>query len=401
MLVTIFTVNIDIMISRLIEPTIVDYLNNKNKLIIIYGPRQAGKTTLVKKIQESQTSSIRTKYLNCDNDEDLVQINTTSLTTLKRNTEQIDLLIIDEAQRLKDPGLTLKIIYDNLQPLKVVVTGSSSFDLHNRLTDALTGRYYSFYLYPLSWVEVVDHYVEDEHIPLKKAKADTLLESFLLYGFYPNVVLEPSHIHKQVLLQDILESSLFKDILAFDRVKNSTMILNLCKALAYQIGSEVSEHELSKRLEINRKTVQYYLNLLEQTFVIFRVYPYSKNQRREIGKKYKIFFADLGIRNALIGDFNTPQIRTDVGGLWENFLISERIKTLKNGVGLPTYHFWKNYKGEEIDWLEKPLNHDFEAYEFKFTRNKLSKGALNFAKEYQFPLTLINRDNYHDFLSHP
>lgn len=396
-----FTSTIGSMILRLLEQTIYDRLQTRNKLLIIYGPRQAGKTTLLKKIQSGLESEKRIKYLNCDIEQDRDQIDTDSLITLKNATQNQDMLLIDEAQRLKDPGLTLKIIYDNIPDLRVIATGSSSFELKNRLSDALTGRYFSFSLYPLSWLEVVQHVTDGKDDYSRRVHADKILDDFLLYGFYPDVIVEPNISNKQMILSEILDSSLFKDILEFQRIKGSRMISSLCQVLSYQIGSIVNEHELSKRLEIDRKTVQHYLDLLEQTFVIFRVHPFSQNPRREIGRGYKVYFTDLGIRNALIGDFNPIKVRSDIGGLWENFIISERIKIIKNQIGLPNYHFWRSYRGSEIDWLEKPLNKDFQAYELKYGDGGISKGARLYAESNQYPISLINQETYHDFLSHP
>ena len=243
---------------------------------------------------------------------------------------KIDVLIIDEAQRLDNPGLTLKVTYDNFPKVKVLATGSSSFDLKNKLSDPLTGRYLDFTLYPLSLTEVLN--INKSSLPeaLIKNQADALLPQLMLYGLYPDIYLQTNPQEKELFLDKIVESYLFKDILTFQRVKNSQAIKDLTRALAYQIGSEVNENELANRLKIDRKTVVSYLDVLEKAYVIVSNHPYSKNPRREIGKNYKIYFVDLGIRNSLIGDFNALSLRSDAGFLWENFLFMERRKLFAN-----------------------------------------------------------------------
>jgi predicted AAA+ superfamily ATPase len=234
---------------------------------------------------------------------------------------------------------------------------------------------------------------------LRKKQADNLLNDALLYGLYPEVHLINKRGDKVSQLQGIVKSYLFKDILAFQKVRHSQAIKDLSQALAYQIGSEVNENELASRIKIDRKTVVNYLDLLEQSFVIVRLFPYSKNPRREIGKKYKVYFTDLGIRNALVGDFNPMEVRDDFGALWENFLIVERIKSFANrGESLQNY-FWRTYGGAEVDYLEKPPTAtDIQAYEIKHTQSTPSKGAGVFSRDYGVPVSVVNRENYLDFI---
>ncbi|HSW88381.1 MAG TPA: ATP-binding protein [Candidatus Saccharimonadales bacterium] len=389
------------MIPRLVQNEVISDLKQDTKTVIILGARQVGKTTLVKEIERKFTEKQKKAlYLNCDIEEQKKVVNTTSIALLTQLLQNIEVLFIDEAQRLDNPGLTIKIIHDNFPNIKILVTGSSSFELQNKLSDPLTGRIFNFTLYPLSFREILNYQYEDENIALLKQQADALIPSVLTYGLYPAVYQENDPLKKQRLLAQITESYLFKDILSFQKVRNSQAIQNLARALAYQIGSEVSETELASRLGIDRKTVSSYIDILEQAFVVIRLTPHSKNPRREIGGKYKVFFLDLGIRNALIGDFNDPAIRSDRGFLWENFLILERMKAYANeNKQLLHYNFWRNYDGAEVDYLEKPLSGALQAYEFKYKDGNVSRGANTFITEYKTSVTVINQENYLDFIS--
>lgn len=392
------------MIPRLIQDLVVSSLKSSGKVILVLGARQVGKTTLInnirKKLEEDREKIL---YLNCDLQEDNNAINTTSMAILERLLllPKIDVLLIDEAQRLDNPGLTLKIIHDNFPKIKLLATGSSSFDLKNKLSDPLTGRYLDFTLYPFSFTEVLAVNKASLQKVLLKNRADQLLPQVMLYGLYPDIYLESSPQQKETLLDKIVESYLFKDILTFQRVKNSQAIKDLTRALAYQIGSEVNENELANRLKIDRKTVVSYLDVLEKSYIIVSNHPYSKNPRREIGKNYKIYFVDLGIRNSLIGDFNAPNLRKDAGALWENFLFVERKKLFANNqIGSSSY-FWRSYSGAEVDYIEKVTNKDIQAFEFKYSDDALSKGAGSFVKEYKTQVKLINKDNYLEFIQTP
>ncbi len=365
------------------------------------GARQVGKTTLLKSLSEQLKSEQRTiLYLNCDVREDLAAINTTSLTQLTKLTSGTDYLFIDEAQRLDNPGLTLKILFDALPAVKILATGSSSFDLKNKSTETLAGRYIDYTLYPLSLGEVLQVLPMSTNTLLQQKQADSLLDEILLYGLYPEIYLAKKRESKILMLQKIIESYLFKDVLSFGHIRNAQAIADLTRALAYQIGSEVNENELANRLKIDRKTVVSYLDILEQAFIIVRLWPYSKNPRREIGKNYKVYFTDIGIRNALIGDFNPLAPRRDQGALWENFLIVERIKTYaQRGVSCQ-YYFWRSYSGAEVDYLEKPMAEpEVSAFEIKYNQGSLSRGTASFSHVYHIPVTLVNKQNYLTFLA--
>lgn len=388
------------MIPRLIQNRLAVDLAAEPKTILMLGARQVGKTTLLKTIEKNlATDNKRILYLNCDLDEQREVVNTTSLGLLKQLLQNVDVLFIDEAQRLNNPGLTLKIIHDVFPQVKVLTTGSSSFELKNKISDPMTGRIIDFTLYPLSLLEVL--YVQSQRSPLFiKKQAEAILPSVLTYGLYPAVYTENDPIKKRNLLLELAENYLFKDVLMFERIRNSQAIKDLTRALAYQIGSEVNENELASRLSIDRKTVRSYIEILEKTFVLIRVFPYSKNPRREIGKNYKVYFVDLGIRNALIGDFNSPFIRSDLGFLWENFLFIERMKFYaNNNERVLNYNFWRSYSGAEVDYIEKPISKEIRAYEFKYSSKAVSRGAFSFTKTYHTPVNLINKDNFFDFIS--
>lgn len=380
------------MIPRLVEKKVIDALTEKKKkIVLLLGPRQAGKTTLLKIIEASLLKQKKKVIrLNCDLEEDLLRINTFSLTALRSYLTGAFYLLIDEAQRLDDPGRTLKIIHDELPNIRVLATGSSSLNLRNKLSDALTGRYLDFSLYPFSLPEVSEG---------KEERADFLLPPIFQYGLYPEVYLEAEPEKKKVFLEKIVESYLFKDIFAFEKVRQPQVLKDLTRAIAYQIGSEINESELANRLKINRRTVLSYLDLLEQAFVIVRVFPFSKNPRREIGRNYKIYFIDLGIRNALIGDFNSLPLRADSGSLWENFLVIERLKKLSTLGQTFNYNFWRSYGGAEVDYLERSGRKTSpQAFEFKLNERGLSKGARSFSNQYKIPVVLINKNNYGSFI---
>ncbi len=383
------SVNNGTMVPRLIENPIRSALLSSGQIILLLGARQVGKTTLLNQLASQFKAQSKTfLYLNCDVEEDRQQLDTTSLTLLQSLTNQSEILLIDEAQQLTNPGLTLKIIHDRLPAVKVLATGSSSLDLKNQLSDPLTGRYLDFTLFPFSLAEVAQN--QDLRYFLHPATN---------FGLYPSVFLDQNPAARALALTKIIDSYLFKDVLEFQKVRQPQVLKDLTRALAYQIGSEINENELSGRLKIDRKTVLNYLDLLEKTFVIIRVFPFSKNPRREIGRNYKIYFVDLGIRNALIGDFNIIELRADSGRLWENFLVVERLKKYANAGQTVNYNFWRSYGGAEIDYLERGLT-EFtpSAFEFKLGNGKPSKGARSFEKKYKIKTSLINQSNFQKFI---
>jgi uncharacterized protein len=387
------------MISRFLEKEIYSRLISIHKAVILLGARQVGKTTLLKTLQTSLVQAGKVvRYLNCDLEEERLAINTTSRTILDRLVAGKDALFVDEVQRLDNPGLTIKILVDLYPDLMILVTGSSSFELRNRLSEAMTGRYVDMLLYPLSLGEVLQDAGAGSDPALRKPAADALLNDVLRYGLYPEIYLEANSDTKQILLSKLVESYLFKDILTFQRIRYSQTIIDLARALAYQIGNEVNENELANRLKIDRKTVLNYIDILEKSFVVRRLTPFSRNPRGEIGKQSKIYFLDLGIRNALIGDFNDLSIRPDRGAVWENFLIIERTKAFLNKNRAIQSRFWRTYGGAEVDYLEEIGANQIQAFEIKYGSNLLSRGAASFEHTYSAEVQLVSQDNYLDFI---
>ncbi len=387
------------MIPRLVEAQVYERMTTLHKAIILLGARQVGKTTLLNALQSrlaQEGKSVR--YLNCDLEEERQAANTTSRTLIDRLVAGKDAIFIDEVQRLDNPGLTLKILVDLSPKLMVLVTGSSSFELRSQVNEALTGRYIDFQLSPLSLGEVLQYAGVAEDPALRKSSADALLDDILRYGLYPEIYLEGNPATKQLLLSRLVESYLFKDILSYQRIRYSQAILDLARALAYQIGHEVNENELANRLKIDRKTVISYIDILEKSFVVMRLYPFSHNPRREIGKQSKIYFLDLGIRNALIGDFNPLSLRPDRGTVWENFLIVERAKKFLNQGQRVQSRFWRTYGGAEVDYIEDIGAGKIEAYEFKYGASALRRGANAFTRTYAIDVRLVNQENYLSFL---
>jgi len=324
---------------RIIQPAIEQVLY-KGKVIVIYGARQVGKTTLIRAIQEKYPAE--SLYLNSDEPDIRNSLSDKTSTELRRLLGTKTLILIDEAQRVKNIGLTLKLLVDSFPGIQIIATGSSSFDLSNHISEPLTGRKVEFTLYPLSVRELLS-----QSSPLEMQRS---LEYHLRYGMYPGVVFRDQPAET---LLEITRSYLYKDILEFQTVKNPDLLHRLLQALALQIGSEVSYNELGSMLGIDKVTVSRYVSLLEQGYVIFHLPPYSRNLRKELGRQRKIYFHDLGVRNALINNFNPLEQRQDVGMLWENFFVSERLKYIHNQRRYPNVYFWRMYDGREIDYLEE------------------------------------------------
>lgn len=387
------------MIPRLIEEKVKQALLTQDKIVLLFGARQVGKTTLLHALEKKKVDlGEKTLYLDCDVREEKEAVNTNSKAVLGQLLAGIQTLFLDEAQSLDDPGLTLKIIHDYFPKVKVLATGSSSFDLKNKVSEALTGRYLDFQMYPLSLSEMIGRDIDGRMEVLDQGKATAMLSNVLTYGFYPDVFQEGKPEKKQMLLAKLVESYLFKDILAFAGVRHPQVIGDLSRALAYQIGSEVNESELANRLRVDRKTIASYIEILEKSFVITRVFPFSKNPRREIGKNYKVYFTDLGVRNSLTSDFNSLEVRKDLGFIWENFLFIERRKMWANKGDKVDVNFWRSYGGAEVDYIEKRMGKEQAAFEFKYSLSKLSKGAGSFKDLYGVSVSLINKSNFTDFI---
>jgi hypothetical protein len=329
-------------IKRRLEETLKSSLF-QGKVVVIYGARQVGKTTLVKKAVED--INVPYGYLNCDELDSLSRLqNAKTSVALKQVLGGNKLVVIDEAQRVKNIGIKLKLMVDNFPDIQVIATGSSSFDLANEINEPLTGRVYEFWLFPLTLDELFNR---DQSM-----EADRKLESLMVFGSYPDVYQLESSDLKTQRVKYLASNYLYKDILRFNNIKSSETVIKLLQALALQIGSEVSYNELASMVGVGKNTISDYIQLLEKAFIVFRLKPYSGNLRKAIGKMRKIYFLDLGIRNAVINNLNPLNIRDDVGKLWENFVIAEKYKQ-QLGLGFATnYYFWRTYDQQEVDLVE-------------------------------------------------
>jgi hypothetical protein len=360
----------------------------KQKVIIIYGARRVGKTTLVKEIQKKYEAI--SLYLNCDEPDIKEALMDKTSTELKSFIGNKKLVIIDEAQRVRNIGLTLKLLVDNYPDVQIIATGSSSFELSNQTIEPLTGRKYEYFLYPFSVVEIKNIY--------STLEIDRLIEKRMIFGMYPEIVLNENDNERN--LKEIARSYLYKDALQYQNIRNPEVLEKLLQALALQIGNEVSYNELSSFIGIDKKTVQNYISILEKAFVIFRLNPFSRNLRNELKKLRKIYFFDTGIRNALINNLNSLSLRNDVGVLWENFLIAERLKNNSNNFSSKNIYFWRTHQREEIDYIEEKAG-KINAFEFKWKSKspltvRVPKGFYDNYKESAYKI--IDKTNYQVFL---
>lgn len=372
------------MIKRSLSKNIQNKLGS-GKVLLVIGARQTGKTTLLEKLFKNRH---RTLWLNADETDVQQMFEKASSTRFKTIFGKNKTIIIDEAQRIKDIGLKLKLITDQLKDVQVIVTGSSAFELSNKLNEPLTGRKWEYYLYPLSYAEMVAHngLLEEKR----------LLQHRLIYGYYPEIVMSAGE--EKPLLKQLTDSYLYKDILMWERLKKTEKLLKLLQALALQLGSEVSYNELSKLVGIDNQTIEKYILLLEQTFVIFRLNAFNRNLRSELKRGRKIFFYDNGVRNALIANFNEFELRVDKGALWENFLIAERMKYINYQDIWTNRYFWRTKDQQEIDYLEEK-DGKLYAYEFKWNTHKKTKIPPGFAKSYDnYKFSVITPDNFEEFL---
>lgn len=354
----------------------------KGKIIIVYGARRVGKTTLMKQILENNPGG---KYINCDLLQYKSVLETTNSELLKDFIGDTDLLILDEAQQISEIGKVLKIIADNFPSIQVIATGSSSFDLADKTSEPLTGRSRFYELYPFSVTELLQ---QSEKIGL-----NARLENILRFGLYPEIYDLPEQEAIEEL-QNISSNYLYKDILRIESIKRPDLIHNLLKALALQSGSESSYNELAVMLGENVHTIKKYIGILEKCFVVFRLPSFSRNLRKELGKRNKIYFYDLGIRNSLIMNFNPLDLRNDTGGLWENFCILERLKYNMEKRRFVNSYFWRTYDQKEIDYIEESGG-KLHAFQFKWGSVKKAKMPDEFFRIYpQNSFKVISRDNF-------
>ena len=375
-------------IARSVEPKIKEWLF-KGKIIVIYGARQTGKSTLVRKIMADYPGS---KYLNSEAGEikRLFKKAEDPSTLIKIiGEDKKGIVVLDEAQKIEDIGIKLKLLIDTFPDRQIIATGSSSFDLANKINEPLTGRTVPFMLYPFSLSELKKAFGTEE--------IDLQLENLLIYGFYPAVVLAASLEEKLFLLKQLVLDYLYKDVLSFDRVQKSEVLKELTEAIALQTGGEVSFNELANLLQIGKQTVVSYLDILEQGYILFKLTSYSRNLRQEINRSRKIYPYDTGVRNALINNLNPISLRNDIGALWENFIVSEFKKQQYWAGNSSPLYFWRTYSQEEVD-LIKDEGGVLHGFEIKWQKNK-KHAPKNWLKAYpNSTWQNITKDNYLEIL---
>lgn len=363
-----------------------ELLKEKSRIIVIYGSRQVGKTTLVNTVLESYPEK-KIVSINGDDENSYKAISSRSLRDLESMVHGFDILYIDEAQRIPEIGINLKILYDHIKSLKIIVTGSSALDLASQTKEALTGRKAQFTLYPISLGELHQthhrHYVESQ------------IKERMIFGSYPQVVNIVNRDERARYVQDLAQDYLYKDVLELENVRYHRKIRDLLRLLAFQIGSEVSFNELGMSLGLGRETVMRYVDLLEKSFVIFTLRGFSRNLKKEVNKMPKIYFYDLGVRHALIKNFNPLEERDDVGALWENFLMSERMKRNAYTDHFCSPYFWRTYTGAALDYVEE---YGGKLYGYEFKWKKTGKAPKTWLETYNGEFECINQDNFLDFV---
>jgi predicted AAA+ superfamily ATPase len=372
------------MINRLLTKKIETKLSD-GKAIIIMGARQVGKTTLMKMMVDARDDVL---WLNGDEPDIRAVFENISSTRLKAIIGEKRVIVIDEAQRIENIGMKLKLITDQMPDIKVISSGSSSFDLANKINEPLTGRKWEFTLYPFSFEELSARsgFLEEKR----------MLPNRLVYGAYPEVVLNPGG--EKEILKELSDSYLYKDILMFEAIKKPEKIQKLLMALAYQVGSQVSYPDVGQACGLDYKTVEKYIELLEKAYIIFRLGSFSRNLRNELKKSRKVYFYDNGIRNASIADFRPLEMRGDVGPLWENYLVSERVKMIGNHGKWANSWFWRTQQQQEIDYIEEE-NGTLKAFEFKWNPNARSRSKDAFLETYpNSSLEVIHPENFEGFI---
>ena len=356
--------------------------------MIVYGPRRCGKTTLL----EHFVKDVNEKYLFVDGEDITIHdyLSSQSIEKLKSFVGKHKLLIIDEAQKIKNIGLNIKLILDHIPKIKVIASGSSSFDLAQQVGEPLTGRKYTLKMFPLAQLEL--NTVET------RSETAAHLEQRLIYGSYPEVVLSEDNSLKSTYLREVVSSYLYKDILELDGLRHSDKLINLLQLLAFQIGKEVSCNELGSQLGMSKNTVDRYLDLLEKAFVIFKLGGFSRNLRKEVSKNSRYYFYDMGIRNALINNFNSLSMRDDIGILWENYIIVEKLKKQEYLRVQANNYFWRTYDQKEIDLIEE-YGGKLHGYEIKWSAKK-TKIPKEWLETYdKSECQIITKDNYLEFIS--
>lgn len=374
------------MIQRILARTIQKRLGD-SKAIILTGPRQAGKTTLAKQLSAQMAQPVL--WWNGDETDIRTWLAGPTSTRLQQLIGPAKTLIIDEAQRIQDVGLCIKLIVDNLPAVKVLATGSSAFELSSRISEPLTGRKWEYHLLPFSYEELCLHTSEIEET--------RLLENRLVYGYYPDAVNHPGD--EQPVLKNLSGSYLYKDILTWEHIQKPAQMEKLVQALALQIGNEVSFHELGQLCGLDNQTVERYVGLLEKAFIVFRLGSLSRNLRNELKKSRKIYFYDNGLRNAVINNFSPLNLRQDAGALWENFMVSERLKQLAYHEISANRYFWRTHAQQEVDYIEE-RNGQINGFEFKWNSKVKARIPKTFTHAYPGSQTMIvTPDNFRQFLA--
>lgn len=369
------------MISRTLQTVVGKRLSGKRASIII-GARQVGKTTLIRSIIQDR------EHLFLDGDDPAVRdlLNTPNTEQIKSIIGNHELVFIDEAQRIENIGLTVKIIVDQLTDVQVIISGSSALEINDQFFEPLTGRKWEYHLFPISWEELVQQF--------GFVTAMQQLDLRLVYGMYPEVINHPGE--EVQVLRELVNSYLYKDILALSGIRKPSMLEKLLKALAYQMGNEVSYNELANLIGVDKNTVSTYIDLLCQTFVLFKLPSFSRNLRNELKRAQKIYFYDVGVRNALINNFDEVGLRSDTGAIWENFLLSERLKRISYHEQSAEMFFWRTVDQKEIDYIEV-IGKKVFAFEFKWNAKAKVKKHKSFLKNYNAPLGVITRENFSSF----
>ena len=375
----------------LIKRTIIQKIHKelakkRSSIVIVYGSRQVGKTTLVETVLESYSDK-KILYIDGDKTNTYRAISSRNSRDLEMMMSGFDIVFIDEAQRIPEIGLNLKILHDQIKHLKIIVTGSSSLDLASEVKEALTGRKNQFTLYPIAITEL--YHTQHRHLLYDHIKER------LLFGSYPKVINLTNRNERIKHIQDLTQDYLYKDVLELESIRYHHKIRDLLRLLAFQIGSEVSINELATTLGLGRDTVHRYIDLLEKSFVIFTIRGFSRNLRKEINKMPKIYFYDLGVRNAIINNFSEPHERNDIGVLWENFVIAERLKRNAYKDHFCASYFWRTYTGAELDYVEE---YDGKLYGYEMKWKKTSKAPKTWINTYNGEFMCINQDNFLEFV---
>lgn len=371
-----------IMINRTLSELIKKKLN-KGKAIILLGPRQVGKTTLIRSLLNHKEFL----FLNGDDSETRLALENVGTSRLKAIIGKNKWVFIDEAQRIKEVGILAKLITDQFEDVQLFISGSSALEINNSTQESLTGRKFEYQLFPISWEEF------EEDTGYLEAQAQ--LEERLIYGMYPEVINRRSEARE--VLKELTNSYLYKDVLSISGIKKPELLDRLLKALALQLGNEVSYNELANLLEIDKATVAKYIDILEKTFIVFKLHSFSRNQRNEIKNNRKIYFYDNGIRNMIINNLNPLDLRSDKGALWENFLITERIKKQNYHQLYTNNYFWRTVQKQEIDFVEE-INGHLTAYEFKWKNHGKKKIPAAFLESYSATGFIIDRENFRQFI---